>query len=460
MSTQSITPGEKASKRAYVYPPGFKHNGLFYLFARFRRRDPIEFFTTLEKKYGCAAHYRLGPEHFVFINDVDYIREILVTQAANFRKERTQQRMKILVGEGLITSDGDFHMRQRRIAQPAFHRKRIQHYGELMVERALASRAQFRDGETRDLSLDMMDLTLSVVAKTLFDTDVTDSVRTINSEVNAIMGLYNFLVALPKAELFLGLPFPRLRRFRQARKRLDEIVYQMIDEHRTGGVDRGDLLSMLLEARDEETGEGMSDEQIRDEAMTIFLAGYETMANALTWTWYCLSQNPKAEARMHEEIDSVLKGRVPEFADLPNLKYVEMVMAETMRLYPPAWIMGRKAIDDFDLGPYHLPAGSSVFMSQYIMHRNPEYFPDPERFNPARFTTEAKANRPRFAYFPFGGGARQCIGESFAWMEGVLLLATIAQQWKFRLVPGHPVEPLALITLRPKFGMKMVIERR
>ncbi len=432
---------------------------LFYLFRQFHPTDPIPLFTYLAEKYGEAAHYRLGARHIVFLNHPDYIREVLVTQNHNFVKERTVRRMKMLVGEGLITSEGRFHKIQRSLAQPAFHRQRIAHYGQTMVEHAFRLRQEWVPGQTLDISTQMMHLALGIVAKTLFDTDVAREVAEISSNVNAIMGLYNFLVMLPFAEGLQYWPLPGISRFRKARARLDQVVYRMVQQHRADGADRGDLLSMLLAARYED-GSSMSDRQLRDEIMTIFLAGYETMANALTWTWYLLSQNPEAERKLHEEIDSVLQGRLPEMADLPQLKYTEMVLAEAMRLYPPAWAMGRMAATDVEIGPYYLPQGTTVLMLQYIMHRNPAYFPEPLRFDPQRFTPEARTGRPRFSYFPFGGGARQCIGESFAWMEGVLILATLAQQWRLRLAPGQRVEPQPLITLRPRYGMKMVLEER
>lgn len=443
----------------YKFPHGLQHNLLFYMFNRFRPGDPIAFFQHLADTYGPIAHYRLGPENIVFINDPELIREVLITQHTNFVKERTQDRMKILVGEGLITSSGEYHLRQRRLAQPAFHRARIDAYAETMVERAIRLRDSWQAGETRDIAIEMMHLALSIVGKTLFDSDVESEVEEIAAEVNAVMRLYNFLVALPRLERFLALPIPGLLRFRRARARLDATVFRMIEEHRAGNRDRGDLLSMLLAARYDD-GSAMTDQQLRDEVMTIFLAGYETTANALTWTWYLLSQNPVAEARMHQEIDQVLSRRPATIADVSQLKYTRMVAAESMRLYPPAWAMGRRAIRDFPLGDYYLPARTSVFMSQYIMQRNPKYFPEPLRFEPERFSVEAESSRPRFAYFPFGGGARQCIGESFAWMELALVLATIGQRWRLRLVPGHPVVPQPLITLRPKYGMKMTIHAR
>jgi cytochrome P450 len=307
----------------------------------------------------------------------------------------------------------------------------------------------------------MMQLSLEIVARTLFASDVTADIRIINDEVNAIMRLYNFLVALPRAEALLHLPIPGLMRFRRARKHLDAVVQRMIATRRSEAIDRGDLLSMLISARDtENSGEGMSDEQLRDEVITIFLAGYETVANALTWTWYLLSQNPEAEERLHAEIDQVLGDRPATLSDLPQLRYTEMVFAESMRLYPPAWAMGRQATRAIELGPYRLPAGTYVLFSQYILQRSAEYFPDPLRFDPERFTPEQKAARHRFTYFPFGGGGRQCIGEAFAWMEGVLLIATIAQRWNLRLLPGQRIEVQPKITLRPRFPIRVQAQVR
>jgi cytochrome P450 len=282
------------------------------------------------------------------------------------------------------------------------------------------------------------------------------------------MGLYNFIVAFPRIESFLHLPIPGVVKFRKSKARLDTVVDRLIAEHRRSAVDKGDLLSMLLrstyETTDAETAAGkqperMSDDQIRDEVLTIFLAGYETVANALTWTWYLLSQHPEIEAKLHAELDNVLgtgsQQRLPTLADYPNLRYTEQVFAESMRLYPPAWAMGRMSTREIHLGPYNIPAGAHVFFSQYIMSRTPEYFPDPLRFDPDRFTPEAKAARPKFTYFPFGGGNRQCIGESFAWMEGVFSIATIAQRWRMAYLGATPPVPQAKITLRPRDPLMM-----
>jgi len=449
------------SEPEYRFPPGLTRNLPLYLFNRFfKPGNPILLFEHLVREYGNVSHYKLGGSNIVFINDPELIREILITQASAFIKERTQKRMKILLGEGLITSEGEFHMRQRRIAAPAFHRQRIQAYADAMVNRATAMRQSWREGEQFDISAAMMQLSLEIVARTLFASDVTADIRVINDEVNAIMRLYNFLVALPRAEALLHLPIPGLMRFRRARKHLDAVVQRMIVTRRSEAVDRGDLLSMLISARDtENSDEGMSDEQLRDEVITIFLAGYETVANALTWTWYLLSQNPEAEERLHAEID-VLGDRPATLADLPQLRYTEMVFAESMRLYPPAWAMGRQATREIELGPYTLPAGTYFLFSQYILQRSAEYFPDPLRFDPERFTPEQKAARHRFAYFPFGGGGRQCIGEAFSWMEGVLLIATIAQCWNLRLLPGQRIEVQPKITLRPRFPILMQAQAR
>src|ERR1700761_6052428 len=320
-------------RRGYRFPPGLKLNLPLYLSRRFfKPGNPILLFEHLVATYGPVSHYKIGPSHIVFINDPGLIHEVLINQPQNFIKERTQRRMKILLGEGLITSDGEVHRRQRRIAAPAFHRQRIQAYGAIMTDRAAQMRSVWQAGQPIDIASQMMQLALQVVARTLFNTDVTADVLEINDQVNVIMQLYNYLIALPRAEAYLHWPIPGLIRFRRARGILDKVVQRMIAEHRIDGEDRGDLLSMLLASRDDEVDHsGMSDEQLRDEVLTIFLAGYETVANALTWTWYLLSQNPAAEVRLQEEIDAVLGGRLPTIEDLPRLRYAEMVFAESMR---------------------------------------------------------------------------------------------------------------------------------
>jgi cytochrome P450 len=394
------------------------------------------------------------------INHPDYIKEVLVTNNQNFIKGLALQRAKRLLGEGLLTSEGEFHRRQKRLAQPAFHRQRIASYSTVMTDYAAAASARWHDGETLDIAEEMMRLTLAIVGKTLFDADVESQAEEVGEAMSVVMDLFNTLT-VPFFELLEKLPLPQMQRFKKARARLDRIIYRLIEERRRRGEDRGDLLSMLLLAQDEEgQSGGMSDVQVRDEALTIFLAGHETTANALTWTWYLLSENPAAEAKLHEELQEVLGSRIPTVDDFPSLRYTEMVMAESMRLFPPAWAIGRLAVDDCEIGGYQVPARSLVLMSQYIMHRDARYFPQPERFDPERWTPGARESRPQFSYFPFGGGPRRCIGEGFAWLEGVLLLATLAQHWQMRLVPNHPVGLRPVITLRPRHGMRMIITRR
>jgi cytochrome P450 len=450
---------ERSGRRmAYRFPPGFQRNLLWFALRKFRPVNPIILFQHLAETYGDIAHYKIGPHHIIFLNHPEFIREVLVVQNDNFIKERTVQRTKMLLGEGMITAEGAAHRAQRLAAQPAFHRQRIGEYGEVIVQEAVRIGESWRADERRDISADMMHLTLQVVARTLFATDLREEVYELAAAINRIMGLYNFLVMLPAAEWLVHLRPPGLAAFVRARKRIDAVVYRMIDAHQRSGLDRGSLLDLMLAASP--ANDGASRQSLRDQVITIFLAGYETVANALSWTWYLLSQNPGCEAKFHHEVDCVLGGRLPAATDVARLSYTENVMAESLRLYPPAWAMGRYARQDFSLGDYFLPARTTVLISQFVTHRDARYFPDPLRFDPDRFTAEGKAQRTKFTYFPFGAGARQCIGESFAWMEGVLILATLARKWKLRLVPGHRVEPQPLITLRPKYGMMMQVEPR
>ena len=403
---------------------------------------------------------RMAREHLFVASDPAVIRDVLVTHNQNFHKSRGLERIKILLGEGLLTSEDAFHLRQRRLMQPAFHRDRIAAYASTMVSYADRVRRGWTSETTIDVAREMSRLTLLIVGKTLFDTDVESQARDVGEAMSGLMNSF-WTLMLPFGETLQRLPIPHIRRGRKARERLDDIIYGIIRERRADGGDRGDLLSMLLMAQDDEDkGRGMTDRQVRDEAMTIFLAGHETTANALTWTWYLLSQSPVEERRLHDEIDNVLQGRPPTVADVERLPYTTRVVTESMRLYPPAWLVGRRAVNEYSIGGYYVPPRSIVVMSQWIVHRDARHYVEPERFNPDRWTPEFKAALPRFAYFPFGGGPRQCIGESFAWMELVLLVATLAQQWRFELVPGHPVVPQAAVTLRPKYGMKMTVNAR
>ena len=423
------------------------------------RKDPPEFLRRVAREHGDIAYLHMGTQHIYFLNHPDWIRDVLVTHQASFKKSRMLERARVLLGDGLLTSEDEFHKLQRRLVQPAFHRDRLVGYAASMVECADGCRGRWQAGVEMDVSQEMARLTLAIVARTLFSVDVSSEADEIGEALTEVLGLFD-TVLLPFSEWLEKLPLPKVRRFERARARLDETIYRIIAERRASGEDRGDLLSMLLLAQDEDTGGRMTDKQVRDEALTLFLAGHETTANALTWSWYLLSRNPAAEARMREEIATVLGGRPPGIADLPQLRYTEMVFAEAMRLYPPAWAIGRRAKVDYAVGDFTIPAQSVILISPYVVHRDARWFSDPERFDPDRWVPEEAARRPKFSYFPFGGGARVCIGERFAWMEGVLVLAAIAQQWRLRVVPGHRVEHRAMITLRPKYGMRMVAEER
>ncbi len=464
-------------KPAYTYttksgtwriPPGLKRALPFYLHKPWARLGkPIRLFQYMAKHLGPIAHYRLFGLHVVFVNDPEYVREILINQGSSFVRERTVRRLKILLGEGLLTSDDPIHKRSRRIVAPAFHRQRIHDYASEMVRSTQHWRERWQEGDVADMNAEMMTLSLDIVARTLFATDVDDYIRAINEHSNRIMAIYNYLIAFPNAEAFLKyrIPVPGLRRFARSRAKLDEVVNRIIRERKAANAadpehaDRHDLLSMLLASRDED-GSALSDEQLRDEVLTIFLAGYETTANALSWTWYLLATNPEHQEKVYAEACEVLGERTATLEDYANLKYTQMVFAEAMRLYPPAWAMGRKSTEPIEVGEYRLPAGTHWLLSQYILQRDPRFYPDPLRFDPLRHTEEEKAKRDKFEYFPFGGGPRQCIGEGFAWLEGVLLLATIAQRWRLEWIEGQPVDVEEKITLRPRYPIRVKLHTR
>ncbi|MBI3118994.1 MAG: cytochrome P450, partial [Candidatus Hydrogenedentes bacterium] len=327
-----------------------------------------------------------------------------------------------------------------------------------MVRCALALRETWRDGQDLNMATEMMGLTLAIVGKALFNSDVAVEARKVQQALEIILPM-DMRYLPPLGWLMRRLPLPSNYRFKQAVRELDEILFRMIEEHRRSG-DQGDLLSMLLEAQDEEDGAGMTDRQIRDEALTLFLAGHESTALAITWTWYLLSQHPEVEAKFHQELDEVFQGREPTADDYARLTYTRWVLAESMRLYPPVYINGREALEDTTLGGYTIPKGAQIIYSSYVTQRDPRFFPHPERFDPERWRPEIAEKRHKFAYIPFGAGRRLCIGEPFAWMEGVLVLATLGQRWQARLDPAHSVGLDPRITLRPRNGMPMSLHRR
>lgn len=441
-----------------LVPPGPKVLFPFLLLSNLRSA-PLPFIRQMTSTYGDNVYFKAAGRPIYLFNDPESIQQVLVTRQNSFHKGFALQRTKNLLGEGLLTSEDELHLRQRRMIQPMFHRQRIAGYAETMVSLAEHVSSTWQDGATLDMHAEMTHLTLLIVARTLFDTDLENNADELGQSVTTLLTSFTRTLG-PLAELRLRLPLPSTKRLEQARERLEASINAMIAERRTGG-DRGDLLSMLIAAQDDEDGNRqMSDRQVRDEVLTLFLAGHETTANALTWTFYLLSQNPEAACELQAELGRVLNGRNPTYADVESLPYTRMVLSESMRLYPPAWIMVRAAIEDVEISGYSIPRGSSVILSQWVTHRNERYYSEALKFDPQRWTPANVAARPKMAYFPFGGGARMCIGEPFAWMEGILLLATLAQKWEMRLEPGFPVELLPEITLRPKHGMRMELKRR
>jgi cytochrome P450 len=439
-------------------PPGPRGHFLTGSLPEFRR-DLLGFFDACARDYGDFAAFRLGPRQLILVSNPDAIEDVLVTNARNFTKHFALRINSLLLANGLLTSEGDFWLRQRRLIQPAFLRERVNAYGPIMVEYAERMVAGWRDGETRDLHADMMRLTLEIVAKTLFDADVAHEAHGVGEAMEVAMA--SFVGRLFKAfPLPRWLPTPGNLRLKRAVRRLDNIIYGLIHERRQSGEDRGDLLSRLLVAQDEEDGHHMTDQQLRDELMTLFLAGHETTALALSWTWYLLAQHPEVEARLLAELQSVLGGRSPTVADLPRLRYTDLVVTESMRVYPPVYTIGRENIEACEIGGYPIPAGTTLLLSQWVMHRHPRYFDEPLKFKPERWEGGLARRLPKYVYFPFGGGPRICIGTTFALLEAVLVLATIAQRFHFQLVPGHVVVPAPSITLRPRNGVRMILSRR
>jgi cytochrome P450 len=422
------------------------------------RRDPTAALAGLKQQFGDVATFRLGRRRLYLISHPDLVRDVFVTHHRNFIKSYALQRARVLLGQGLLTSEGEFHLRQRRLAQPSFHRDRVAAMAATMARLAGETADGWRAGMEVDAGAEMNRMTLAIAGETLLGAQVAEEADEIRVALTDALGLFNRLHN-PFGELLDRLPVPGTLRMRRARARLDETVYRVIAQRRASGEERDDLLGMLLASRDEEgDGGGMTDEQLRDELLTLFLAGHETTANALGWCWHLLAQHPEAEARLHDELRAVLGGRPPSAADYPRLPFTRAVLAEAMRVRPPAWTIGRQPLQDYDAGGYRIRAGSIVLMSPWVIHRDPRWWSDPEAFRPERWMEpDFEASLPRFAYFPFGGGIRKCIGEGFAWMEGVLSLAALASRWRLRLVDGAKVVAEPRITLRP-VGLRMRVE--
>ena len=417
-------------------------------------------FIERSREFGDVVSMRFLYLTAYFLYHPDDIEYVLSTNAKNFIKSRNQRSpfFRRLVGNGLLNSEGDFWKRQRRLAQPAFHRHRINAYAETMVDYSDRLISTWQAGEVRDIHRDMMRLTLEVVVKTLFNADVSADADKVGKVLSRIVTPFSEQATV-KWILDNRLPTPTHQRFNRDAREIDAIVYRIIDERRRSGKDEGDLLSMLLDAQDED-GSQMSDKQLRDEVMTLFLAGHETTALTLSWAWYLLAQNPEAEQKFHAELDEVLNGRLPTMTDLSRLTYTEKIAKESMRLYPPAYALGREAVKECEIGGFRVSRGTQVFMFQWVTQRDPRFFPEPEAFLPERWTEEFSNSLPKYAYFPFGGGPRTCIGNYFAMMEIVLLLATIGQRFSFSLAPDHEVSLMPAMSLRPRDGIKVVVEKR
>ncbi len=424
-------------------------------------RDPLSFLGRCARDYGEIVRLYFGGFPIFLLNHPKAIEAVLVKHNREFIKGRGLGRTRDLLGNGLLTSEGEFWRRQRRLAQPAFHSTRITAYADIMLRRTDRMLAGWRDGATLDIHQAMMDLTMGIAAQALFSADVTGQA----SRVSRAMGVLLKDFSQRNQRFFVPEWLPTLAKWRRERAIgvLDEVVFRIIGERRkareAGLSGPGDLLDMLLEARDE-TGTGMTDRQLRDEVMTLFLAGHETTANALAWTWLLLALHPQVEAKLVEQIERCLGNRPPTAADLPGLPYASHILTEAMRLYPPAWIIGRQAVEDVDLGGVVLPAGAGVIMSQWVMHRDPRYYDNPEQFKPERWADGLMQRIPHFAYFPFGGGPRMCIGRPFALMEARLVLVRVAQCFHLDLLPNQSIRPFPSVTLRPGNGIQVRLVSR
>ena len=423
-------------------------------------RDSLGFIERAQRDYGDIVWMRFLYVPALFLYHPNEIEYVLSTNPRNFRKAMSLRSnfFQRLVGNGLLTSEGEEWKRQRRLSSPAFHRHRISAYADTMVGYTSRLMASWQPGEARDVHREMMRLTLEIVVRCLFSADISNDVDHVGDTLKELVKPFAAQATL-KWILDNRLPTPTNLRFNRFVKRIDDVVYRIIAARHASGKDEGDLLSMLLAARDDD-GSQMTDQQLRDEVMTLFLAGHETTALTLTWTWYLLGKHPEVEKKFHDELDEVLGGRPATMADLPRLKFTEQIVKECMRLYPPAYGLGREAIDDCEIGGYQVPAGTQVFMFQWVTQRDARFFNRPDDFVPERWTSDFEESLPKYAYFPFGGGPRACIGASFAMMEMMLVLGTIGQKFRLPLVPDRPVEIYPAMSLRPKDAVMVTVHPR
>lgn len=421
------------------------------------RRDQLGYLQQLERTYGRMATIYIGNVPAVMLFRPEHVRYILTENPRNFTNREVTEGLRQLIGDGLLTIDGEMHRQQRRLVQPAFHKKRVEGYASTMTQYTQEMLKGWRAGERLDIARAMQEVTLRIVAKCLFNVDLA-------GQVNELGGAFTGMIGNPVGLLegFLNIridsPLTAYGRRMAAKRRVDEFIYGLIAERRAEGQDKGDALSMLLAAQESEEGnDALTDEQVRDHIMTFVAAGHETTANALTWTFYLLSGHPAVREKLLNELQTRQAGRIPTVDDLPNLPYLEWVLNESMRLYPPAWTQGRRAVEAFELDGVHFPAGTMVMFSQWVIHRLPDIWGDPLTFRPERWDPAAEEKVPPWSYFPFGGGPRICIGMPFAQLEAKLLLATILQRFTPRITPGYHLELNPLVTLRPKHGMPAIL---
>jgi cytochrome P450 len=437
-------------------PPGPKGSPLAGSLRPFNDRR-LDWLVEIARTYGPVCAFRLGPRRCLLVSDPDLIEQVLVADARNYVKHFGARLYKPLLGNGLVTSEGDFWLRQRRLAQPAFLKNRLPSYAPAMTELAEQTARGWEAGNRIDVADEMSRLTGAIALRTLFGSGAIRDQHAYNEAHVAALTIiherFRHLIQWPE-----WIPLPSHRRLKRALAHMDAIIHGFIREGRSRSEPGDDLLSMLLRAHDED-GSRMTDVQLRDEAMTLFLAGHETTALTLSWTWYLLAQHPEVEAKLAAEWDAVLAGRLPTPDDLPRLTYTEQVIQEAMRVYPPVYLIGREPLTDVELGGYRVRKGTTVFFSQWVSHRDPKYFDDPDAFRPERWADGLAKRLPKYAYYPFGGGPRVCIGNGFAMMEGVLLLATLGRRWRFTLEPG-PVTPWPTITLKPIPGVPAVLRAR
>ena len=421
--------------------------------------DALGFLESL-RAHGDICFVRVGGSDVYFLNHAGYVWEVLTVQRQKFELSEMRRRLEVALGQGLLTSRGTLHARQRRLMQPVFRKSKIDSYAGLMADYAERQVGAWRDGDALDITDEMMTLAMMIVARTLFDHDVTDDSDDVSRNLAAALEFFSGMMS-PFLYVKLKLPLPSTRRYRRAKRELDAVIYRMIEHRRRRPTGGDDLLSLLMQATDDETDAHMDERQLRDELMTLFMAGHETTANTLSWAVYLLAQHPAAQETLHAEVRTAMgeRSRVTA-ADAGRLPYARQVILETLRLYPPGWFAGRQVLEDVAFGQYTVPKGANVMISQYLMHRDARYFSEPLRFAPERWTAAFMESLPRGAYFPFSAGERHCIGESFAWLEALLVLATMALRWRFELVPGQDIRPKPSVTLRPNQGIRVRAYRR